>query len=98
MNSRALRRIRQTVALLLVMFLTVIAIPMALAQAPGTPQGGAPQMGGADTRADISDDDNGNWGLLGLIGLVGLAGLMRRDRTRPVERPVERPAERVGRP
>jgi hypothetical protein len=94
MNSRALRRTMPTVALLLVVFMTVIAIPMALAQAPGTPQGGAPQMGGADTRADTRDDGRGNWGLLGLIGLVGLAGLMRRDRTRPVERP----AERVGRP
>jgi hypothetical protein len=90
MNSRALRRTMPTVALLLVVFMTVIAIPMALAQAPGTPQGGAPQMGGADTR----DDGRGNWGLLGLIGLVGLAGLMRRERTRPVERP----AERLGRP
>jgi hypothetical protein len=94
MNARALRRMIPTVALLLVMFMTVIAIPMALAQTPGTPQGGAPQLGGADTRADTRDDGPGNWGLLGLIGLVGLAGLMRRDRTRPAERPVER----VGRP
>jgi MYXO-CTERM domain-containing protein len=94
MNSRALRRTIPTVALLLVMFMTVIALPMALAQAPGTPQGGAPQMGGADTRADTKDDGPGNWGLLGLIGLVGLAGLMRRERARPVGRP----AERVGRP
>jgi hypothetical protein len=94
MNSRALRRTIPTVALLLVMFMTVIALPMALAQAPGTPQGGAPQMGGADTRADTRDDGPGNWGLIGLIGLVGLAGLMRRERARPVGRP----AERVGRP
>jgi MYXO-CTERM domain-containing protein len=97
MNSRALKRTMPTVALFLALFMTVIAIPMALAQAPGTPQGGEPQMGRADTRADIEDDDSGNWGLLGLLGLlglVGLAGLMRRDRTRPVERP----AERVGRP
>jgi MYXO-CTERM domain-containing protein len=94
MNSRALRRMIPTVALLLVMAMTVIALPMALAQAPGTPQGGALQTGRTDTRADIEDDDSGNWGLLGLLGLVGLAGLMRRDRTRPVERP----AERVGRP
>jgi hypothetical protein len=94
MNSRALRRTIPTVALLLVMFMTVMALPMALAQAPGTPQGGAAQMGGADTRADTRDDGPGNWGLLGLVGLVGLAGLIRRERTRPVERP----AERVGRP
>jgi MYXO-CTERM domain-containing protein len=94
MNSRALKRTMPTVAVFLALFMTVIAIPMALAQAPGTPQGGEPQMGRADTRADTRDDDPGNWGLLGLIGLVGLAGLMRRDRTRPVERP----AERVGRP
>jgi MYXO-CTERM domain-containing protein len=94
MNSRALRRTIPTVALLLVMLMTVMAIPMVLAQAPGTPQGGAPQTGRTDTRADTADDGTGNWGLLGLIGLVGLAGLMRRDRTRPVERP----AERVGRP
>jgi MYXO-CTERM domain-containing protein len=94
MNSRALRCMMPTVALLLVMFMTVIALPMALAQAPGTPQGGAPQTGRTDTRADTRDDGPGNWGLLGLLGLVGLAGLMRRDRTRPVERP----AERVGRP
>jgi hypothetical protein len=94
MNSRALRRTIPTMALLLVMFMTVIALPMALAQAPGTPQGGAPQMGGADTRADTRDDGPGNWGLIGLIGLVGLAGLMRRERARPVGRP----AERVGRP
>jgi hypothetical protein len=40
MNSRALRCMMPTVALLLVMFMTVIALPMALAQAPGTPQGG----------------------------------------------------------
>jgi MYXO-CTERM domain-containing protein len=83
-----------TVALFLVMFMTVIALPMVLAQAPGTPQGGALQTDRTDTRADIGDDDSGNWGLLGLIGLVGLAGLMRRDRTRTVERP----AERAGRP
>jgi MYXO-CTERM domain-containing protein len=94
MNSRALRRTIPTVALLLVMFMTVMALPMALAQAPGTPQGGALQTGRADTRTDTTDDGTGNWGLLGLIGLVGLAGLMRRDRTRRGERP----AERVGRP
>ena len=90
MNSRALRRTIATVALLLVMFMTVMATPMVLAQAPGTPQDGAPQMGRTDTRADTGDDGTGNWGLLGLIGLVGLAGLMRRDRTRSVERPPER--------
>jgi MYXO-CTERM domain-containing protein len=94
MNSRVLRRMIPTVALLLVMCMTVMAIPIALAQAPGTPQGGVPQTGRTDTRADTGDDDSGNWGLLGLIGLVGLAGLMRRDRPRLGERP----AERVGRP
>jgi len=94
MNSRALRRIIPTVALLLVMCMTVMAIPMALAQTPGTPQGGTLETGRADTRTSTTDDSTGNWGLLGLIGLVGLAGLMRRERTRPVERP----AERVGRP
>ena len=41
MNARALRRMIPTVALLLVLCMTVMAIPMALAQAPGTPQGGA---------------------------------------------------------
>jgi MYXO-CTERM domain-containing protein len=94
MNARALRRTIPTVALLLVMCMMVMAIPTVLAQAPGTPQGGAPQTGRIDPRADTRDDGTGNWGLLGLIGLVGLAGLMRRDRTRPGERP----AERVGRP
>jgi MYXO-CTERM domain-containing protein len=94
MNSRVLRRMIPTVALLLVMAMTMIALPMALAQTPGTPQGGALQTGRAESRTSTTDDSTGNWGLLGLIGLVGLAGLMRRDRTRPVERP----AERVGRP
>jgi MYXO-CTERM domain-containing protein len=94
MNSRVLRHMIPTVALLLVMCMTVMAIPMALAQAPGTPQGGALETGRADSRTSTTDDSTGNWGLLGLIGLVGLAGLMRRERTRPVERP----AERVGRP
>jgi MYXO-CTERM domain-containing protein len=93
MNSRALRHMMPTVALFLVMFMTVMAIPMALAQAPGTPQGGALETGRAETRTNTTDDSPGNWGLLGLIGLVGLAGLMRRERTRPAERP----AERVGR-
>jgi MYXO-CTERM domain-containing protein len=83
-----------TVALLLVMCMSVMAIPMALAQAPGTPPGGTLETGRTDTRTSTTDDNTGNWGLLGLLGLVGLAGLMRRDRTRPVERP----AERVGRP
>jgi MYXO-CTERM domain-containing protein len=94
MNSRVLRRTIPTVALLLVMCMTVMAIPMVLAQTPGTPQGGALETSRADPRTSTTDDSTGNWGLLGLIGLVGLAGLMRRERTRPVERP----AERVGRP
>jgi len=94
MNARALRRTIPTVALLLVMCMTVMAIPMLLAQTPGTPQGGALETGRTDSRTSTTDDTTGNWGLLGLVGLVGLAGLMRRERTRPVERP----AERVGRP
>jgi MYXO-CTERM domain-containing protein len=94
MNLRILRRMIPTMALLLVMCLTVMAIPMGLAQTPGTPQGRALETGRAETRTNTTDDSTGNWGLLGLVGLVGLAGLMRRERTRPVERP----AERVGRP
>jgi MYXO-CTERM domain-containing protein len=94
MNARALRRTIPTVALLLVMCTTVMALPMVLAQAPGTPPGGTLETGRTDARTSTTDDGMGNWGLLGLLGLVGLAGLMRRDRPRLGERP----AERVGRP
>ncbi len=76
--------------LLLAGIMVVMAVPMALAQAPATPPADAPRTSAMDT----DDDGYGEWGLLGLVGLLGLAGLIRRDRTRPMERTTDR----VGRP
>ena len=95
MKSRAFTRTIPALVLLLAAMITVTALPMAAAQAPGTPPAQSPQT----TAPDMRDDDSaGEWGLAGLIGLLGLAGLMRRDRARPLDRPIERSTERVGRP
>ena len=99
MNSGAFRHTRLAVMGLLVGIMIFIAMPVALAQAPGTPPAGplqtstpaeSPRTGAIDNK----DDGFGEWGLLGLVGLLGLGGLMRRDRTAPLERT----RERVGRP
>ena len=96
MRSQAFRRRVPAFVLLLTAMITVMAIPLAVAQAPGSP----PAQSAQTTMTDTSDDSSGEWGLLGLVGLLGLAGLMRRDRTRLSDRPLDRTTERerVGRP
>jgi MYXO-CTERM domain-containing protein len=86
--------------LLLAAMIMVMAIPLAVAQAPVSPPAQSAQTTMTDTRTDTSDDSYGEWGLLGLVGLLGLAGLMRRDRTRLGDRSLDRTTERerVGRP
>lgn len=100
MKSPALSRTMPGLVLLLAAIMIVMAIPMAMAQAPGTPQGDSPRTTapGEPPRSsladDTADDGFGEWGLLGLVGLLGLAGLMRRDRATAVDRT----RERVDRP
>ena len=95
MKLRAFRRTVPAIALLLTAMITIMAIPLAIAQAPGTPPAQSPQNTVTETR----DDSSGEWGLVGLVGLLGLIGLMRRDKTRLVDRPSDRSTERerVGR-
>jgi MYXO-CTERM domain-containing protein len=99
MTLRKLRYTTLAVVLLLVGMIALTAMPTALAQAPGTPQGGTPpatapgetpRTGIPGDRMDDRSDSSGEWGLLGLIGLLGLAGLMRRDRTPQLETTRER--------
>jgi MYXO-CTERM domain-containing protein len=100
MKSRALSRTMPGLVLLLASMMIVMAIPMVMAQAPGTPQGDAPQTTapGESPRTGLvdnrTDDSSGKWGLIGLVGLLGLVGLMRRDRATAVDRT----RERVNRP
>jgi MYXO-CTERM domain-containing protein len=96
MKSRAFKRTVPALVLLLTAIITVMAIPLASAQAPGSPPAQSPQNAIIHTR----DDRAGEWGLFGLVGLLGLAGLIRRDRTRLSDRPLDRTTkrERVGRP
>ena len=99
MKFKALSRTMSAVALLLVGIMVLVAVPVALAQAPATPQGESPRISPPAespraTTMDAGDDSYGQWGLLGLVGLLGLAGLMRREKTPPLERT----GERVGRP
>jgi MYXO-CTERM domain-containing protein len=100
MRSQALRGRVPAFVLLLTAMITVMAISLAVAQAPGSPPAQSAQTTMTDMRTDTSDDSFGEWGLLGLVGLLGLAGLMRRDRTRLGDRPLDRTTERerVGRP
>ena len=99
MKLRAFKHTMSAVVLLLVGITVFMAIPVALAQAPGTPQGESPRTippaeSPRMSAIDDGDDSSGEWGLLGLVGLLGLAGLMRRGRTPTLERT----GERVGRP
>ena len=99
MTLRELRYTTLAVVVLLVGMITFIAMPVALAQAPGTPQGGSPPTAAPGesprtaTPGDRMDDrggGSGGWGLIGLVGLLGLAGLTRRDRTPQLEATRER--------
>jgi MYXO-CTERM domain-containing protein len=99
MKLRGFRHTMPALVLFLVGIAVFMAVPVTLAQAPGTPQGESPRTippaeSPRTSTMDNGDDSSGEWGLLGLVGLLGLAGLMRRDRTPPVERT----GERVGRP
>jgi hypothetical protein len=100
MKSRALNRTMPGLVLLLASIMIVMAMPIAMAQAPGTPQGDSPRMTapGEPPRTsladDRADDSSGEWGLIGLVGLLGLAGLMRRNRAPAMDRT----RERAGRP
>jgi len=99
MRLRALNRRLPAWVLLLASLVMVMAIPMAWAQAPGTPPGAplqtsTPPESPRTSPMDNRDANSGQWGLLGLVGLLGLAGLMRRDRSSPLKRT----GEQVGRP